>query len=380
MKILQVIPNLGVGGAERLVLHLTLYIKEHTAHEVRVLSFYGRAGTDIEESLAAHGIPVYYLDKHRGPDLRMFGRISTLLAQYDPQVVHSHLYILRYLAPAILSRNRRRWIHTVHNVTVKETDRIGQFIHKHLFRRWITPVAISRELGRSLESHYGLHHPVVIMNGIPVVGFVRDAGAGWSWRQANGFHKDWVVFTCVARFNEQKNHLQLLDSFAAVSQKAPEARLLLVGNGTLRGTILERAGALGLRDKLHLLDVRRDVPEILAASDVFVLPSLWEGTPLSLMEAMAAGLPCVATRVGGVPELVQDGITGLLVVPGNVPALASAMKRLHSDAQLRAALGTQARDYARQHFGLASMAQAYLQLYSSTMDNTTSGKANPIVK
>lgn len=346
-----------------MAMHLSLHIKRGTPHEVRVLSLYGRAGSDIEETLASHGIPVDYLDKHPGLDLRMFRGISRVLKAFDPQVVHSHLYILRYLAPAILSRRRCRWIHTIHSVTARETDNIGQFIHGRLFRRQVTPVAISWGLGRSLESHYGLHNAKVVMNGIPVADYVLDEEVGWNWRRENGLQKDLLLYTCVASFGKAKNHLQLLDSFAVVSRKAPNARLLLVGDGELRGAILEKAARLGLQDKLNLLGVRHDIPAILAASDVFVLPSLWEGNPLALMEAMAAGLPCVATRVGGVPELVQDGVTGLLVEPARTDALSDAMSCLQSSATLRARLGQHAAAYARNNFGMERMGEKYLRIY-----------------
>ena len=363
MRILQVLPTLGVGGAERLVCHLSVYIKEHTGHDVRVASLYDRCGSDIESQLEAKGINVYFLGKQPGFDWRIFGKLSKIMCEFQPHVVHSHLYLLRYLLPEALKNSRRRWLHTVHNVTVKETDRIGLMLNHWLYKKRVTPVAISRELGRHLASYYRLDNVVSVANGIPVEDYSQGAAVGAAWRKAHGFTGDQVLLTCVARFSEQKNHLGLLESFAILSRKHPLAHLLLIGDGELRQGIVDRIAGLGVQSRVHLLGVRHDIPEILVASDIFVLASLWEGNPLCLMEAMAAGLPCVATRVGGVPELVQDGVTGRLVNPNDTEDFVAAVAQLVEDTVLRSKMGECARSYARSHFDLKQMAEAYLQLY-----------------
>src|SRR4029077_20989023 len=122
-----------------------------------------------------------------------------------------------------------------------------------------------------------------------------------------------------------------------------DAWLMLVGDGTLRRSLENDAASLGIRDRVTFCGTRRDLGNLLPAMDVFALPSLWEGLPLALILAMGAGRPVVATRLAGIPEVVSDGETGLLVPPGDATALGSAIARLYGDAVLRARLGAAAR-------------------------------------
>ncbi len=374
MRILQVLPSLGVGGAERMVSHLSLYIKENSPHEVRVVSLYDRCGSDIETSLEAGGVPIYFLGKQPGVDWRIFGKLSKVMRDYQPHVVHTHLYLLRYLILELLKNNRRRWLHTVHNVTAKETDRVGLTLNRWLYKRRVTPVAISGGLGRHLADYYHLNAVATIPNGIPVRRYALDATARQLWRQTNGFKKTQLLLTCVARFSEQKNHMGLLESFALASRQMPAMHLLLVGDGELKHAIVNRITELELQGRVHLLGVRQDIPEILAASDMFVLASLWEGNPLCLMEAMAAGLPCVATGVGGVPELVQEGVTGRLIEPNDRAGFSSAILQLLDDASIRSKMGVQAKRQAQTRFDSDDMAKAYLRLYGYGMNDLITQK------
>lgn len=365
MRVLQVLPNLGVGGAERLVAHLAVYLKTHTPHEVRVLSLYSKIGSDISEMLETCGVSVYYLGKHRGPDFRMFPRIARIIDEYDPHIVHSHLYVLRYLLLGLWRHKRTFWIHTVHNATDRETDRAGLILNRWLYRKRVKPVAISYALGKSLESFYGLAKIPVIMNAIPLERYQVAESERINWRYREGLSSEDILLTCVARFSEQKNHGMLLRAFQSIARDVPNTKLLLVGDGELRSEIQGTIKELDLQDKVHLLGVRRDIPQILAASDLFLLPSSWEGTPLCVMEALSAGCPCVVTAVGGVPELVQEGVTGRVVPPGNAAAFANAVVHLLHDPYRMKEMRVQAKDYAMQHFGFEKMARAYLHLYEN---------------
>ena len=143
--------------------------------------------------------------------------------------------------------------------------------------------------------------------------------------------------------------------------------LLLVGGGELENAVREQVAALGLQERVRFLGVRADVADILRASDVFVLSSRWEGNPLSVMEAMAAGLPVVSTAVGGVPELVRDRETGLLVPSEDAEALTRAMQALVDDPVRRQAMGAAARQYAVAHFDIRHTVRGYEQLYESLL-------------
>jgi glycosyltransferase involved in cell wall biosynthesis len=139
--------------------------------------------------------------------------------------------------------------------------------------------------------------------------------------------------------------------------------LLVVGDGDLRDDLHARAERLGLSARVHFLGARRDLGDLLASIDIFVMPSLWEGLPLSMVLAMGAGLPVVATRVAGIPEVVQDEVTGVLVPPADVPALGSALARLVADPALRRTMGAAASAFVRPRFGVDGYVAAITGLY-----------------
>lgn len=362
MRVLHVLPNFGLGGAERMATHLLLHL-DRSCFAVAAISLFDRQGTDLEAMLDRTGIQVWYLGKRKGFDPRMYGRLGRVVREFQPDVVHTHRYVLRYLLPFILARRVRVWVHTVHSVAEKEVDRPGKWIHRVAFRVGVVPVAIAGEVARSLERVYGLRNAPLIPNGIPLGHYASGKDTRKAWRTREGYEDGTVLFVSVARMSPPKDPFSLIQAFSIATSRNNRLRLLLVGDGPLRPELEARVKALGLEDKVRFLGVRADVPEVLAAADAFVLSSRWEGNPLSVMEAMAAGKPVIATAVGGVPELVEDGVSGVLVPPENVDALAEAMLKLAGDADLRRQLGQAAFKRAKERFDVSVMVQAYAALY-----------------
>jgi glycosyltransferase involved in cell wall biosynthesis len=177
------------------------------------------------------------------------------------------------------------------------------------------------------------------------------------------------LLVAVGRLKAPKDFLTLVRAVALLPQESCEC--LIVGEGPERAQLEAEIERLQLRDRVTLAGERSDVPELLAGADVFVLSSDSEGMPISVLEAMAAGLPVVASRVGGVPELVLDGETGLLVGPGNPEGLAGALRRLLADPQLRRRLGDAGHAQVREHFDLGSFRRAHVELYSRELARRT---------
>jgi L-malate glycosyltransferase len=159
-----------------------------------------------------------------------------------------------------------------------------------------------------------------------------------------------LIVTIANMHNAAKGHRELLDAIARVRSRNPNAKFVLVGDGEERFKIEEAAEDLGVRDTVLFLGQRADIPELLACCDVFVLPSRAEGLPNSLLEAMAAGLPVIATAVGGVPEVIENGVSGLLVPPGDSASLADAVLRVLHDANFADQLARAGRECARVRF------------------------------
>jgi glycosyltransferase involved in cell wall biosynthesis len=201
---------------------------------------------------------------------------------------------------------------------------------------------------------------LLAFNSTPKVGSER-------WRDKEGFAPTDVLFVCVAGLRPQKNPALLLEAFHREPASEPQAHLLFVGRGALKSELERQVGALGLQERVHLLGLRWDIPEILNATDVFVMGSDYEGNPLSVMEAMAAGKPMICTAVGGVPELVQDGECSLLVPPRDVKALAGAMRYMLESPKARKSMGEASARRAVERFDLRVMTEAYESLYRTAI-------------
>jgi glycosyltransferase involved in cell wall biosynthesis len=361
LRVLQVVPTLTVGGAERLAALLARHLRR-AGHDAAVVSLYPPAGTWIEAELRADGVPLHFLDKRPGPDVRMLPRLARLVAAFRPDVVHTHLYALQYVYPVVALARRPRVVHTVHNVAEREAHRPGRVLQHLAFRTGVVHVAIGDAVAESVRRVYRLRPRHVVANGIPLEDCVAPAGAREQVRRSLGIPPEAATFVAVGRLEPQKDHRTLLAAFASERLAAAGARLLVAGDGPLRGELERQASALGVAGRVAFLGVRGDVARLLAAADAFVLASAYEGNPLTVMEAMAAGRPVIATAVGCVPELVVEG-TGRVVPPGDAGALAEALHEVVARPDLARARGAAAARVARARFDVSSTVRAYEAIY-----------------
>jgi glycosyltransferase involved in cell wall biosynthesis len=361
VRILHVIHDLGFGGAQRLLTDLVLNI-DPRKYSPSVASLYSPQSTPYEEELRKRNIRVSYLGKHPGLDVGVAFRLGAVLRDVRADIVHTHCYALRYALPYVLARKVRAAVHTVHNLAAKDAER-PRWLTALAYRAGVVPVAVCEEVARTVRQLHGLRDVPVILNGVDVQRFRAMAKSRERVRSGLGIGARTVVFLNVARLSQQKNHALLLASYARAVRERPDSRLLIAGTGEMESMIRQTLDALSLHRNVSLLGRRDDVPAILAASDVFVLSSSWEGNPLVVMEAMAAGKPVLCTSVGGVPELIQDGVTGRLVPTDNEEALAAGMVELASDPAKRETLGALAAAEALRKFDVGIMVRSYEELY-----------------
>jgi glycosyltransferase involved in cell wall biosynthesis len=231
-------------------------------------------------------------------------------------------------------------------------------------------------VARSVRETYGVTG-LVIRNGVDLARFATPAVERAAWRGANGFEDGDLIVATAARLEDEKGPLDLLDAFARVAAEEPRARLAWAGAGRRHGEVVAAARRLGLAERVRLLGQRDDVPDLLHAADVFALASHYEGLGLALVEAAAAGLPAVATRVGGVPEVVRDGDSGVLVPAADPAAFAAALGAMLADPGRRARMAGRAREAAR-GFALQPMVQAYETLYEQLARSGPVRRASPM--
>ena len=357
IRVLEVLATLKRAGAERVAVELARGL-DRTRFETAVVSLYDPFPGALEPLLDEAGIRTWHLHKTTGFDPRMWPRLARVCREFRPDIVHTHSYVLRYAAPVA---RPAAIVHTVHNVADKEVDAFGRWVHRWAFQRGTAPVAVGKRIALSFRRVYGFEVAATIPNGVGL-SFNRKPGARDAWRSAHGFGRDEVLIVSVARLEPQKDPLGLIQGFARGLERDPRCHLLLAGAGDLENAVRECADRCGVSGRVHLLGACSDVPDLLAAADLFALASRWEGSPLAVMEAMAARLPVVATAVGEVPELVATGVSGILVPPGSIEKMADALGALTHDGARRRAMG-EAAGVRAAGFGVEAMVQAYAELF-----------------
>lgn len=356
MKILQVIPYFCFGGAETMCENLTYQLLKR-GHQVTVASLFTEH-TPISRRMEEAGVRIVYLDKHMGQDISMIPKLTRLMREQKPDVVHTHLNVIKYAVPAARLAGVPRCVHTVHNVADKEAEgRISGTISRLFFRRgWSVPVALSPLVRDTIVDYYGLTPEKVptIYNGVDLSRCVPKESYALG-EPAKLIH--------VGRFNEQKNHRGLLEAFHILQRKIPGVELWLLGDGELLEQTKSQAKALGIWEKVRFLGSQKNVYPYLNQGDLFLLPSHYEGMPMTVLEAMGTGLPIVASRVGGLPDMVQSGESGLLTTC-DPEAVASACEKLLGSEALRQRLGSRARQESLR-FSAETMAGEYEKIYQA---------------
>lgn len=362
MRILQIIPDLAIGGAERLVVQLAVE-QQAQGHDVHLVTLYGSRDNHNKTYLEDHKISVTHLGKSTGLDVRLSIKLQRLIASLGPDVIHTHQYSIKYVLPEVL-RAQRVMLHTVHSLPEKELTKRDRVIQRLAYKRGVIPVAVADEVARGIQRLYHMRAPVV-PNGVNVDRLHAGGANRVETRGREGWAHDHVVVLSVARLSAPKDHSTLLRAFALAQASQPTLRLSLAGDGVLRPELEALAAELGIQQWVQFLGVRSDIEQLFGGADASVLSSNYEGNPLSVMEAMAAGRAVVASNVGGISELICHNVNGLLFEAGNVGMLAGQLERL-TYADERQRLGAAAHQTARARFSISAMARAYIELYGQT--------------
>jgi glycosyltransferase involved in cell wall biosynthesis len=362
VTVCQLLHTLQVGGAEVLAARLARRLGRAYRFVFACLDGLGTLG----EELRGEGHPVYVLGRRPGLDWRCAGRLGAVLRRERVDLLHAHQYTP--FSYALLSRwlyRRPPILFTEHGRHQPDYPRRKRILaNRLLLERRDRVVGVGQAVRQALVVNEGLppERVAVLYNGIDLDPFAAPADRPAARRQM-GLGPDELVLVQVARLDYLKDHLTALRTLERVKARRPEARLVLVGEGPEREKIEREVRQRGLVGHVRLLGLRKDVPRLVQAADVFLLTSISEGIPLTLIEAMAAGLPVVSTRVGGVPEVVEDGRTGLLAPAGDDAALAEQVCRLAGQAGLRQEMGRLGRERAQGLFAERLMHDRYDGLY-----------------
>lgn len=365
LTIAHVLSSFHIGGAEQVALNIAArqVLQGHRVHAIALTG--GLTATHAEHFRSA-GVQVHAVDKREGKfDPLLTARLARRFGELAVDVVHTHNPLpLIYGAPGGRLASAAV-VHTKHG-----------FNHGAVRQTWLRRIAgrcahyvvgVSQQTARDAlaQRECAPRQLRVILNGIDLARYRRSASARAELRREFSIpHHAWV-FGSVGRLSPIKNQALLVR--AAAPLLGPETHLVLVGEGEARSTVEAAIQASGRAAFIHLAGRRLDVPRLLAAFDLFVLSSDSEGLPMVLPEAMAAGLPVVSTRVGGIGEVVQDGRTGALVAPGDELGLREAMRRFRAEPALAARCGNEGREIAIHRYSAEHMVDCYMDLYSKAL-------------
>jgi glycosyltransferase involved in cell wall biosynthesis len=354
--------GLDVGGTEAHVVELASGM-DRKKFEVVVCSLkpVGRLG----EELCARGIRVVSLGGVGKFDLRVFIRLWCIIKSERPDVVQAFLFWANIAARLVGQLGLQCGVISSYHDEVVPEGWLNRVIDRATMKWTKYIVCCSEAVRRSVEQRIGggKNQFVVIPFGVNTDRFREPRGIlGGTIALQNGL----PVIGTVCRLVEPKKGLKyLLEAVAQLEQEAgkPVCQVLFVGEGPAEQSLRTLSERLGISPRVAFVGIRRDIPEVLSLMNIFVLPSLYEGFGIAILEAMAAGKPVVATAVGGIPEFVVPGQSGFLVPPGDAPALARAMKQLLDEPEKARAMGRQGQEHVKKHYSIESVVRQHEQLY-----------------
>jgi len=368
-SICHILYKLDYGGLENGVINIINHLpKDKYAHTIISL----KAVTDFRERLTAENVEIYEINKSDGKDFRVYGKVWTLLRSINPDVVHTrNIPTVDMLFLAYLS-GRRSLIHSEHGFNFSEAAEAAwryKMLRRTIRLLPVKYVAVSRNIREWLRAEIGIQprRVLTIHNGVDTNVFAQPPEMGTPYPSKTARNNPFIIGH-VGRFAPIKNQVLLVKAFCLLLVRFPHLRqflrLFMIGDGPQRAECEKILADCNASEVAWLPGFLEHMPDVYRKFDLFVLPSIREGISNTLLEAMACGIPVVATDVGGTAEVVLDGRTGMLVKSGNIDSMANAIMSYVSDRGLLYTHGKNARTHIQSNFSLAEMIREYDQLYS----------------
>ena len=359
IKVVEILPDLGMGGAERLVFDLLMNFNKENI-DCTLIVLYDQKHSKYYQKLEKSGINIVMLGKKRGLDIKCFFRLFKILKKIKPDIIHSHRHVNLYLFPFYFLYKKQIGFHTVHTLALKEQKQGYRQITKWLFKhRKVFPVAIGESVKQSICREYRIAEESVpmIYNGIDLQKFSVLK------KEHQTFN-----FISVGRMVDAKNHRMMLEAFAEIIKIHSDCRLILIGDGALKDELIEKTVQLKISEKVEFTGVISDVENYLAIADVYLSTSKYEGLPLSILEAMAAELPIIATKAGGSKDIVIDEKNGFLIAIDDLHALVEKMLLIYRNTKLLTEFGENSKILAKK-YDISECVSSYEKLFHDKILN-----------
>jgi glycosyltransferase involved in cell wall biosynthesis len=359
MNIIHIVNSLECGGLENFAIDLSLE-QRNLGHTVHICCL--EVAGNLAPKALKNNTKVHVQNINPGLDLKCIWRLMKLFRHEKADVVHTHnMKPLIHGTLAAKLAGVKTIVHTKHGRSDEKTYPLIWNMNKKI-------ISISEDTRSCLLQHNNvdLEKTSVIPNGIPINSFAESSECVTNEvKNELNIPSNHKIIGIVARLAVEKDHSTLLNSFALIAAQLKDVSLVIVGDGPLIEPLKEEARKLNITERTYFLGFRTDISRLVSSFDVFVLSSISEGMSLTLLEAMAAKKPIVATNVGGNPEVVLNGESGLIVDAQNPSKMASALVRVLEDSEFATNLGKQGFQRVNKHFSVEEMTQKYLTAYES---------------
>lgn len=350
MRIVQIADAISVGGAEK---QLVVFAAMARQRGIDVTTISLNDGTDLsfESDLLDFGSQVVHFYSRQLFDLKRLAGLTRFLREGRFDLAHTHLAYGNIIGAFAARLNGLPVVSTLHSTGRARTTRarFRELLETYSLRAFSQCViAVGYKVEEAQRDRFGAKKLNILQNAV-LPGPELTAEQRQRIRKEMAGASAGPILITAGRFATPKALHHMVSAFSQLAEKFPQAVLVMVGGGPLFSEIQTQIAELGLNDRIRLLGARSDVPELLAAADIYVSSSIWEGLPMAVLEAMMAGLPIVATAVGDIPRVVTDA-TGIVVPPGQPEVLAEALGRLLNDAEARQSMGAAARRHALENF------------------------------
>lgn len=369
MKVLHLISTKGFFGAENMVVNLARY---HQKEGIWVCLGILENGQGQDNALVLEasklGVPYNIFSCHGKLNFKTFTELKAFILKNGIDIIHSHGYksdFYAFFSTLFVEVKRIATCHTWYSVNLKM--RLYEWLDKLVLRKFDKVIVVSGILKNELSKKgFPKESVLEIYNGIEMEPFEKAEDVGYL-RQEFNLNSHSKVIGTIARLAKDKGHHFMLEAVNRLKARQRTVKYLIVGEGPMRGSLESEARKLGIEGDIIFTGIRNDIPQLLKLIDIFVLPSLKEGLPLALLEAAAAKKAAIATRVGAVTQVIEDGKTGLLAEPADTDSLILAIDTLLDDRKLCGYLGNNAYEKVKDCFSLRRMAQDYLKVYKGLL-------------
>ena len=374
INIMHVLPSLEIGGMENGVVNLVNNLDDEIfENSICCLESEG----PMKNRLFPGKAKVFLMNIKPGIQYGLPFKLAKLFRKENIDIVHTHNFDSGLYG--ILGAKIGKVpviVHGEHGSFLQNSPRRNQ-IGKWVCRKSDYIITMSSNLEEKLKSEWQIVDDKIsyILNGLDYNKFAKSDKSD-SLKNNLGINPDSIVIGTVGRLVPVKDYATLIDAFALLKKRVQKSQLVFIGDGPLKNNLIEQAKKLGILDSVKMLGTRDDVAELLHIFDVFCLTSLTEGNSNTILEAMAAGLPIVATNVGGTPEIIQSGVNGILVPPRDPNALMEAIHKVITNRTLASQFGTSAQQWVQKERSLERMVQQYMDVYQSLLRKKGLGTAN----